>query len=63
MPFFVPQANIVFSNAFPIKYYVFFSFFQWDLSYNAYEKDITIVNIFFGDSTVFGELFVVNIKV
>ena len=23
--------------------------------YNAYEKDIAIVNIFFGDSTVFGE--------
>ena len=24
--------------------------------YNAYEKDIAIVNIFFGDSTGFGEL-------
>ena len=23
--------------------------------YNAYDKDIAIVNIFFGDSTVFGE--------
>ena len=23
---------------------------------NAYDKDIAIVNIFFGDSTVFGEL-------
>ena len=23
--------------------------------YNAYEKDIAIVNIFFGESTVFGE--------
>ena len=31
-----------------------FHFFQRDVSYNAYEKDIAIVNIFFGDSTVFG---------
>ena len=31
-----------------------FSFFQRAVSYNAYEKDIAIVNIFFGDSTVFG---------
>ena len=25
------------------------------MSYNAYEKDIAIVNIFFGESTVFGK--------
>ena len=31
--------------------------FQGFDSYNAYEKDIAIVNIFFGDSTVFGKLF------
>ena len=30
-------------------------FYQDQVSYNAYEKDIAIVNIFFGDSTVFGE--------
>ena len=24
--------------------------------YNAYEKDIAVVNLYFGDSTVFGEL-------
>ena len=29
---------------------------QGDKLYNAYEKDIAIVNIFFGESTVFGEL-------
>ena len=28
---------------------------QGNLDYNAYEKDIAIVNIFFGQSTVFGE--------
>ena len=28
---------------------------QGDKVYNAYEKDIAIVNIFFGESTVFGE--------
>ena len=28
---------------------------QGNLDYNAYEKDIAIVNIFFGESTVFGE--------
>ena len=26
-----------------------------DPDYNAYEKDIAVVNIFFGESTVFGE--------
>ena len=26
--------------------------------YNAYEKDIAIVNIFFGESTVFGRYFI-----
>ena len=31
------------------------------MSYNAYEKDIAIVNIFFGDSTVFGRYFIANI--
>ena len=31
-------------------------FHQGEVLYNAYEKDIAIVNIFFGDSTVFGEL-------
>ena len=31
------------------------SLYQDQVSYNAYEKDIAIVNIFFGDSTVFGE--------
>ena len=29
---------------------------QDDVHYNAYEKDIAIVNIFFGKSTVFGQL-------
>ena len=29
--------------------------FQDDLFYNAYETDIAVVNIFFGDSTVFGK--------
>ena len=29
---------------------------QENIFYNAYEKDIAILNIFFGDSTVFGEL-------
>ena len=24
--------------------------------YNAYEKDIAVVNLYFGDSTVFGDL-------
>ena len=38
-----------------------FHFFQRDLSYNAYEKDIAIVNIFFGDSTVFGRYFIANV--
>ena len=28
--------------------------------YNAYEKDIAVVNIFFGGSTVFGELLYVQ---
>ena len=28
---------------------------QDQVYYNAYEKDITIVNIFFGESTVYGE--------
>ena len=32
------------------------SIYQDRVSYNAYEKDIAIVNIFFGESTVFGEL-------
>ena len=31
------------------------TFQQGNLDYNAYEKDIAIVNIFFGESTVFGE--------
>ena len=31
-------------------------FLQGDKLYNAYERDIAIVNIFFGESTVFGEL-------
>ena len=26
------------------------------MQYNAYEKDIAIVNIFFGEPTVYGEL-------
>ena len=30
-------------------------FDQGDVYYNAYDKDVAIVNIFFGDSTVFGE--------
>ena len=30
-------------------------FFQGDVSYNAYDRDIAIVTIFFGDSTVFGK--------
>ena len=32
-------------------------FFQDDLFYNAYETDIAVVNIFFGDSTVFGKIY------
>jgi hypothetical protein len=28
---------------------------QGDPMYNAYERDLAVVNIFFGDSTVFGE--------
>ena len=28
---------------------------QGEAYYNAYEKDIAVVNIFFGGSTVFGE--------
>ena len=28
---------------------------QGDAYYNAYKKDIAVVNIFFGGSTVFGE--------
>ena len=28
---------------------------QGETHYNAYEKDIAVVNIFFGASTVFGE--------
>ena len=31
------------------------SFLQGDPKYNAYERDIAVVNLFFGDSTVFGE--------
>ena len=30
--------------------------------YNAYEKDIAVVNIFFGSSTVFGEEMSCHIK-
>ena len=30
--------------------------------YNAYEKDIAVVNIFFGGSTVFGEEMSCHIK-
>ena len=30
--------------------------YQDQVHYNAYEKDIAIVNIFFGESTVFGQL-------
>ena len=29
--------------------------FQGDVSYNAYDRDIAIVTIFFGESTVFGK--------
>ena len=35
-------------------------FQQGEVLYNAYEKDIAIVNIFFGDSTVFGKLHLGN---
>ena len=31
--------------------------FQGDVSYNAYETDIAVDNIFFGDSTVFGKMY------
>ena len=31
-------------------------FYQDQVYYNAYEKDIAIVNIFFGEPTVYGEL-------
>ena len=31
-------------------------YFQDDNYYNAYERDIAIVNIFFGEPTVYGEL-------
>ena len=34
--------------------------FQENQYYNAYEKDIAVVNIFFGGSTVFGELLYVQ---
>ena len=30
-------------------------YLQGSPSYNAFEKDIALVNIYFGDSTVFGE--------
>ena len=43
------------------KYHVIISKCQGEMSYNAYEKDIAIVNIFFGDSTVFGNFLSVNI--
>ena len=36
--------------------------YQDQVSYNAYEKDIAIVNIFFGDSTVFGELHIPHVQ-
>ena len=32
----------------------YFFVFKGKPTYNAYEKDIAVVNIFFGDSTVFG---------
>ena len=31
------------------------SFFQDDPKYNAYKRDIAVVNLFFGDSAVFGK--------
>ena len=31
-------------------------YYQDDVYYSAYEKDIAIVNIFFGKSTMFGQL-------
>ena len=34
---------------------------QGSPSYNAYEKDIALVNIYFGDSTVFGEQRYLNV--
>ena len=37
-------------------------FCQDHVFYNAYEKDIAIVNIFFGDSTVFGELHIPHVQ-
>ena len=38
------------------KYWTKGIFLQDKLQYNAYEKDIAIVNIFFGEPTVYGEL-------
>ena len=35
--------------------YYLVTFLQEVTYYNAYEKDITIVNIFFGEPTVYGE--------
>ena len=35
--------------------YLFILCYQDQVHYNAYEKDIAIVNIFFGESTVFGK--------
>ena len=32
-----------------------YDFFQGDVSYNAYDRDIAIITIFFGDLTVFGK--------
>ena len=37
--------------------------FQENQYYNAYEKDIAVVNIFFGGSTVFGELLYVQYNI
>ena len=34
---------------------------QGDQLYNAYEKDIALVNIYFGDSTVLGKTFPTNL--
>ena len=38
------------------KYWIKGIFQQDKLQYNAYENDIAIVNIFFGEPTVYGEL-------
>ena len=36
-------------------------FFQGDKHYDAFKKDIAVVNVYFGDSTVFGETMLITL--